>query len=69
MAADLMIDETLERPKQSLKDMGLLPYIIVYDTKTGQPADITQFNPDGSPALDFKKYGDLHFLYDGVDVE
>ena len=53
MAADLMIDTNLERPSLSLKDMKLLPYILVIDSKTGKPADISKFNDDGSASLDF----------------
>lgn len=67
MAADIMVDPNLVRPSLSLKEMNLLPYILVYDAATGLPADISKFNEDGSSSLNFQKFGELHFLYDGTD--
>lgn len=61
MAADIMLDPAVERPSLSLKDMKLLPYVLVYDVKTDMPADLSKINEDGSNTLDFQKYGDLYF--------
>lgn len=67
MAADVMVDPNLARNSKSLKEMKLLPYILVYDPITGLPADISKFNADKSPSLDFKRFGSLYFLHHDND--
>ena len=62
MAADVMVDPEQERAALSLNDMKILPYILIYDAITDKLANISNFNDDGSPYLNFERFGDLNFI-------
>ena len=44
LSADMMIDPSQERPALSLRDMSMLPYVLIYDSETDTPADIAKLN-------------------------
>ena len=44
LSADMTVDPGLERQPLSLSDMKVLPYLVVYDSRTERPAVMADIN-------------------------